>query len=259
MPELYFGTWYTIAIPANVSTNVCSQVSIQPRVGADSEQAIDYFGGFTSDGPRGPRSVATGELLAIDDTSPFADLDPLYQLQLFFTLPDGTRFVFGDSDFWIVGAAGDGTTDSAIITYACPRDLSSNTQMFFLSREPFLVPPVTFDVLDNMARQAISNYDDFTLLQVPQQQGWCDYAFQSTWAGPAAAAVECTNLDEIQQNGLGVDWMTAEMFLTILTLLTALSTLVWLCVRAKRMPESSSLSTSLLLGNTMVSRASAEA
>jgi hypothetical protein len=245
MPELYYDTWYTIAIPANSSSgdNVCTQLDLRPQVRSDPDTVIDYFSNYQFREPRGAPTYATGFFEPIDATSPFLDLHPPYRLQLFFTLPDGERFVFGDGDFWVLAAAGDGSTTSAIVTYTCPRDGSDNAQIFFLSRQPYFVPPVTFDVLDNLARQAISNYDEFEMLQVPHQLGWCDYDYPTTFADEG---VNCANLGEIEDMNLFDFNFTAETILILIVLLISLTTLVWLCVRMPSKSDGSSLRTSLL-------------
>lgn len=88
--------------------------------------------------------------------------NPLYRLAL-------DVGVIVTSDFWILTTAGDGNEITAIATMSCVS--GTDQQIFFLSRKPYLVSPVTFDYLESNVRRAITNYDDFDIVSVTQAQG----------------------------------------------------------------------------------------
>jgi len=227
-----FGTWYTIAIPVNATEpgngyvdNVCTQVIIQPDNPSKPTEKANYIGSYNELQPRGRPKEAVGELLPLDLDG---GVDPaLYNLQL-----SANGFVFSDGLFWVAAAAGDGTTTSAMVTYTCPKEgaaIMDNAQIFFLSRQPYLVPPVTYDSLANLARRALGaeSFDAFgELLMVPQQQGWCDYRYTDTFTPTTVVKAETSFIS-----------LTGETTGIILCLLVSLVTLIWLCLRARKQPN----------------------
>jgi hypothetical protein len=172
-PSVLWGTWYTIATcdKCTTPTNICSQVVYQPDDATNTRTNLTYIGSFQSttgcfsDCPSGAQTQAFGVVSPKDLTN----FDPPYRLDL------DLGFAIVPSDVWILAAAGDGTTISAIVTSSCslpPFDQpSANQQVFFLSRQPYLVPPVTFASLEFMVRRAITNYDAYNITTVYQQQG----------------------------------------------------------------------------------------
>ncbi len=90
--------------------------------------------------------------------------NPMYLLNL------DLGFAVIANNFWILTTAGDGETISAIVTLSCGT-YGSDQQIFFLSREPYFVPPVTFEYLETQARRAITNYDEYNITVITQANG----------------------------------------------------------------------------------------
>ena len=83
-----------------------------------------------------------------------------------------------DRAFDVLATDGDeaGNNITSLVTYSCP-DSGTDSQMFFLSRKPYFVPPTTFDSMAALAANAIANFDDHQFTLVKQAQGWCNYPF----------------------------------------------------------------------------------
>jgi hypothetical protein len=171
-PSLYWGTWYTIGTCTSCTSpeNVCSQLAYEPVDATNpSSTNLTYIGSFNDESPEGANSQAFGKMIPQD----VVDFNPLYRLDL------DLGFAVIPSNFWILTTAGDGDDISAIVTMSCNLT-DSDQQIFFLSRKPYFVPPVTFDTLVSQVRRAITNYDDFDITTVYQGQGWCDYELVET-------------------------------------------------------------------------------
>jgi hypothetical protein len=166
--SLYWGTWYTIATCSNCTNpaNVCSQLAYEPIDSTNTYTNLTYIGSYQDSNPDGEIAQAFGNMSPLNlDT-----FNPLYKLDL------DLGFAIIPSNFWILTTAGDGDDISAIVTMSCVTPDNTDQQLFFLSRKPYLVPPVTFDSLVANVKRAITNYDQFDIVSVTQQQGWCDYA-----------------------------------------------------------------------------------
>ncbi len=125
---------------------------------------LTYIGSYQSDSPDGQLKQAFGVMSPIN----LETFDPMYRFDL------DLGFAVIPSNFWILTTAGDGTGISAIVTMSCLLS-GSDQQLFFLSREPYLVPPVTFDALVAQTKRAITNYDEFNITTVQQAQGISAY------------------------------------------------------------------------------------
>jgi len=146
-PSVLWGTWYTIATcdTCTTPTNICSQVVYQPNDATKSNTNLTYIGSFQDittcfdDCPSLTQTQAFGVVSPQDLTN----FNPPYRLEL------DLGFMIITSDVWILAAAGDGTTISALVTSSCNLPpFPEHQQIFFLSREPYLVPPVTFASLE---------------------------------------------------------------------------------------------------------------
>jgi len=183
------GTWHVIAVPIGSTTpnvNTCTQVVLTPV--SQTSQRL-YTGSYNNLQPKGANSQANGVLQPWNlDTG-----NPLFKLEL------DLGFVIANASFWILAAQGAAPGDvSALVTYSCdlPLGANNNAQLFFWSRLPYFVPPVTFDSLSTLARRAISNFDDFLpMQQVPQQQGWCDYRYASSYIPPTSVTFSPQQLE----------------------------------------------------------------
>jgi hypothetical protein len=126
---------------------------------------LTYIGALQTGSPSGPVTLAYGNLFP----SNFQTFDPLYRFDLDLSPLFGFPFI-AKSNFWVLTTAGDGTDISAIVTMSC--DLNGgDQQLFYLSREPYFVPPVTFDLLESQVKRAILNYDQFNISGYFQAQG----------------------------------------------------------------------------------------
>jgi hypothetical protein len=173
-PSLYWGTWYTIGTCTSCTNpdNVCSQVAYEPVDATNvATTNLTYIGSFQDQSPSGDNSQAFGNMIPLD----VENFDPLYRFDL------DLGFAVIPSNFWILTTSGDGNEISAIVTMSCNLT-DGNQQLFFLSRKPYFVPPVTFDTLVAQTQRAITNYDDFEITTVYQGQGWCDYQLTETFS-----------------------------------------------------------------------------
>jgi hypothetical protein len=164
--SLYWGTWYTIATCSNCTNpaNVCSQLAYEPIDSTNTYTNLTYIGSYQDSNPDGEIAQAFGNMSPLNlDT-----FNPLYKLDL------DLGFAIIPSNFWILTTAGDGDDISAIVTMSCVTPDNTDQQLFFLSRKPYLVPPVTFDSLVANVKRAITNYDQFDIVSVTQQQGMRD-------------------------------------------------------------------------------------
>merc|ERR1711871_326569 len=203
-PDLYVGTWYTIGVATKAwqRNNECTQVVINEKAGSTDRSYTGAFSKTTTNQatPNVNWTQANAELLAADlDT-----FNPPYKLQ--FPYPGVPA-----NDFYIAATDGDGTPSgiSAIVTYVCPPGVN-NSQMFYLSRMPYFVPPVTADRLAAKAAQAISNAPDIQMDLVAQGQGWCNYPYTTTFAavtqgsGRGDAGIQSRGRSSDLAVGLGV-------------------------------------------------------
>jgi hypothetical protein len=177
-PDLYVGTWYTIATATKSwqRDHVCTQVVIGESSNATSTDRT-YTGAFYQTNadqttPNVNLTQAAGTLLTAD----LATFSPPYRLRFDFLPPS-----YPSTDFYIAATDGDGTPDgiTAIATYTCAPGMN-NSQLFYLSRAPYLMPPATVSRLAGKVSQAIGNSDLIQMDLVGQAQGWCNYPFKPT-------------------------------------------------------------------------------
>lgn len=188
-PSIYWGTWFVIGTCTACTdpSNVCSQVAYEPVDSSTDSTNVTYIGSFQTDSPEGPLSQAFGVMSPIN----LETFNPMYRFDL------DLGFAVIPSNFWILTTAGDGSGISAIVTMSCLLD-GSDQQLFFLSRKPYFVPPVTFDALVAQTRRAITNYDQFNITTVQQAQGWCGYALTETSFSTATDICDCGDDDGIK-------------------------------------------------------------
>ena len=177
-PDLYLGTWYSIATATKSwqRNHVCTQVIIGASSNATSTDRV-YTGAFyqtdaSQTTPNVNLTQASGALLTAD----LATFSPPYKLKFDFLPPS-----FPPNDFYIAATDGDGTPGgiTAIATYTCAPGMN-NSQLFYLSRAPYLMPPATVDRLASKVSQAIGNSDIIQMDLVGQAQGWCKYPYSPT-------------------------------------------------------------------------------
>jgi hypothetical protein len=121
---------------------------------------VTYIGAYQDTQPYGKLSTAYGKMTPVN----LETFNPMYLLNL------DLGFAVIANNFWILTTAGDGETISAIVTLSCGT-YGSDQQIFFLSREPYFVPPVTFEYLETQARRAITNYDEYNITVITQANG----------------------------------------------------------------------------------------
>jgi len=209
-PSLYWGTWYTISPCRNCTNpaNVCSQVAYEPVDRTNIATNVSYIGSYQLNSPEGANRMAFGTLSPLN----FDTFDPLYKLEL-------DVGIIVKSNFWILTTAGSDGEITAIVTMSC--ELSgTNQQIFFLSRKPYLVPPVTFDYLASQVQRAITNFDQFDMAPVLQQQGWCDYQLVET---ETLGGNSCSDEDEEDKG-----WKRLVVALVVLTILFSFGCLLFL-------------------------------
>lgn len=231
-PSLYWGTWYTIGTCTSCTSpsNVCSQVAYEP---VDSTKVattnVTYIGSFEDGSPEGDNAQAFGNMIPLNvDT-----FDPLYRFDL------DLGFAIIPSNFWVLTTSGDGNDISAIVTMSC--DLTDgNQQLFFLSRKPYFVPPVTFDTLVAQTRRAITNYDDFNITTVYQGQGWCDYELTETFSSTTQSCDEDFDSDDRGRLRLTVGFSLLSMALSFIIL----ALILYFKFFAKKKPENEVLTKS---------------
>ena len=177
-PDLYLGTWYTIATATKSwqRNHVCTQVIIGASSNATSTDRV-YTGAFyqtdaSQTTPNVNLTQASGALLTAD----LATFSPPYKLKFDFLPPS-----FPPNDFYIAATDGDGTPGgiTAIATYTCAPGMN-NSQLFYLSRAPYLMPPATVGRLASKVSHAIGNSDIIQMDLVGQAQGWCKYPYPPT-------------------------------------------------------------------------------
>jgi hypothetical protein len=121
---------------------------------------VTYIGSLQKEQPYGNITQAFGKMTPID----IVNFNPLYRLDL------DLGFAVIPSNYWIITTAGDGKEISSIVTMSCSLE-GSDMQLFYLSRKPYFVPPVTFDLVESQVKRAINNYQDFTINAVVQAEG----------------------------------------------------------------------------------------
>lgn len=165
-PSLYWGTWYTIATCNNCTNpaNVCTQLTYEPIDSTQIDTNLTYIGSYQDSNPSGDVAQAFGKMSPIN----LETFNPIYRLTL------DLGFAIIPANFWILTTAGDGAEITAIVTMSCVTS-GTDQQIFFLSRKPYFVSPVTFESLESNVRRAINNYDEFDIVSVTQAQGWCNY------------------------------------------------------------------------------------
>lgn len=120
---------------------------------------LTYIASFQYGSPEGANTHVEGVLSPLN----FETFDPLYRLELDFGFPVV-------NDFWVITTAGSNNEITAIVIVSCYLT-GTDQQIFFLSRKPYFVPPVTFDTLVSQVRRAITNYDEFIIVPTVQAQG----------------------------------------------------------------------------------------
>lgn len=174
------GPWFVMGAESTATNpqNVCTQVNVSPLDKTNPFSKIDYFGYYVQGGnPRGQGSLAQGAMAPKSST--FSAADAPYQL----TIGGFT------TDFYFVATDGNANGDdiTAAITLSCPQGQMAGfqlAQVFLWSRTPFFKDSTTYDILISKARQAVQNWDEHTLLNVKQPQGWCNHKWQSPYPSP---------------------------------------------------------------------------
>lgn len=190
-----WGTWYTVAVETLATSpgNVCSQVELQPDDPSNLESNITYIGSFQENYDlTAEPEVAYGQLVPKD----LETLDPPYVLTLYLA----PRFSVTNY-FYILATAGSSSDPddiSAAITYSCGTD-GTNAQLFFLSRQPYFVSPVTFASMEGLARRAINNYDNFNMTYYLQEPGWCNYRVETEFQGQDCTSTSSKKTDTDKQ------------------------------------------------------------
>ena len=173
-PNLYLGTWFTIAIATKAwsRNHVCTQVQITAQSGTNrTYEGATFAINQSQTTPNVNQSKATATLIAADLTT----FNPPYKL--LFPFPGASP-----DPFYIAAVDGDGTPQgiTAVAFYACDGRGSNNTQLFYLSRAPYLMAPVTVKRLMSKAAKSIGNLGQIQMDAVTQAPGWCNYAFPPT-------------------------------------------------------------------------------
>lgn len=134
-------------------------MKLEPIDATNTYTNVTYIGSYQNGSPDGTNSMAFGNLSPLN----FDTFDPVYRL----ALDLGVTVV---SNYWVLTTAESDGEITAAVTMSC---LPTNTdqQIFFWSRKPYFVPPVTFDALVAQTRRAIDNYDEFNIVPVVQSQG----------------------------------------------------------------------------------------
>jgi hypothetical protein len=228
-PSLYWGTWYTIATCRNCTNplNVCTQVAFEPINSKNINTNVTYIGSYQNSNPDGVNAMAYGNLSPLN----LETFNPLYRLDL------DLGFQIVSSNFWILTTAESNNEISAIVTMSCELT-STNQQIFFLSRKPYLVSPVTFDTLREQVQRAITNYDSFDIVPVTQAQGWCDY--QLVESQSADVFTNCPDDDDDTSKTL----LTVDLIFIVLSTcfsFSILTYLLWLRYYAKPVNEMKSV------------------
>ena len=176
-PALYLGTWYTIGITNKAwsRNHVCTQVNIAPASGGGPNRV--YTGATFASSPA--QTTPNVNLTKYEATLVAADLktfDPPYKLK--FPFPGAVP-----NPFYVAATDGDGTRGggiTAVAFYACDGGGGNNSQLFYLSRAPYFMPPVTVKRLAAKVAKAIGNAPEIQMDLVAQAAGWCDYALPPT-------------------------------------------------------------------------------
>ena len=173
-PELYIGTWYTIGVASKAwnRDHICTQVIIGEQAGSTDRA---YTGSTNAiNATQTTPNVNATEAHATLITADLNTFNPPYKLK--FPFPGVPA-----NDFYIAATDGDGTPEgiTAIVTYVCAPGMN-NSQLFYLSRAPYLMAPVTAGRLAAKAGAAIGNFADIQMDLVSQAQGWCDYKYPPT-------------------------------------------------------------------------------
>lgn len=125
-----------------------------------------YLASFNIKYPTGTNQGAEGTLTAVNPTKN----DPAYILKLFGI----------SADFWFITTDGgdtSGNNPTALVTLSCDKATKKDAQLFFLSRQPYFMNPVTYNSLMSKTKSAINNFDDFNLIPLTQVNGWCYYPY----------------------------------------------------------------------------------
>jgi hypothetical protein len=252
-PSLYWGTWYTLSTCTTCGnpSNVCSQVTYQANDPSSLSTNLTYIGSYNVEQPSGANKQAFGTMINANPET----FDPLYRLTI--------NFDFGSisSDFWVITTAGDGKEISAIVTMSC-NTTGSDMLLFYLSRKPYFVAPVTFDLLESQVKRAINNYDEFTMNSIIHAQGkelyttivmslhvivlltfmchrpimlyqyecachsagWCDYQYSNDFEPAAVATVECPETDNTSADFAKGASIAASVFTAIILVLLTYAT-----------------------------------
>lgn len=159
---MYWGTWYVLTSCTNCTKppeNYCNQLKFEPIDATNINTNLTYTASYQYGSPEGENTQVNGVL----SPNNFETFDPLYRLNLDFGFPVPVN------NFWIITTAGDSEI-TAIVIMSCYAD-GNDQQIYFLSRKPYFVPPVTFDFLVSQVRRAITNYDEFVIVPTVQAQG----------------------------------------------------------------------------------------
>jgi hypothetical protein len=217
--SLYWGTWFVIGTcdSCTNSSNVCSQVVYEPADSSMEDTNVTYIGSYQVKQPDGLNKQAFGKMTPLE----LETFNPLYQLDL------DLGFAIIRNNFWILASASDSSGEiTAMVTYSCGTD-NTNAQLFYLSRYPYLIDPLTFSTLEGKVKRAITNYDEFNVIAVTQQQGWCEYQYTTDYV--AASTVSCSSDNDDDSEAIGV----AEAGSILSAIFSAISAgiLIVACVR----------------------------
>ena len=208
-PSLYWGTWYTQASCDKCTAeeeNFCAQVSFEP---VDASKVtttnLTYTASFQYGSPEGENSQVFGNMIPLDTES----FDPLYRLDVTF------GFTTFPNNFWVLTTAGNGNEISAMVMMSCTLE-DEDQQLFFMSRKPYFVSPVTFDTLVAQTKRAITNYDDFNMSAVYQEQGWCEYELIETTISTADNCEEDFTSDDRGRLRMAMGFSLVSMILALI-------------------------------------------
>ena len=170
-----WGVWHVIGseyscTDTSGTANVCTQLNFSPNDPSDITTDLAYLSHYNKDNqPYGKPTDAVGAFYP--KGSDFSAEQAPYRLEI----PAGSGIM---SDFYFLATDGDSNGDgiNTMVTFACP-DTGTDSQMFILSRKPYLVAPTTFDTISALAAQSITNFDDHQFTLVKQMPGWCNYTF----------------------------------------------------------------------------------